>query len=270
MSITQESRDRRRQERLRNRVLVILFVVAGALLITFALIWPTLQRAQLSAQQTRAAAGAADLPAARQTQTAAAFAGLGITPITPRTFNTTADGTHLGDPDAPVKVDVWEDFQCPACKSYSEQTEPSVIRDYVETGKAYYTFHFYPFLDGGMPGGESQQSSNAAMCALEQGRFWDYHDVLFANWDGENQGGFSDPRLTAFADFLDLDMDAFNVCFEENRYASRIQQDLVLGQSFGVSGTPSVFVNGTIVTPGFVPSYEAMVEAIEAALSAGQ
>jgi protein-disulfide isomerase len=270
MAKREEMRERRRQEHLRNRILIILVVVAGAVVITFGFIWPSLQNTQLSAQPTRDAAAAASLPVLQQTQTAVGVASLPVTPITPRTFNTTVDGAHLGNPDAPVKIDVWEDFQCPACKSYTEQTEAAVIIDYVETGKVYYTFHFYPFIDRGAPGGESQQSANAAMCALEQGRFWDYHDMLFANWGGENQGAFANPRLVAFAESLGLDMTAFNVCFTADRYANQIQQDVVLGQGYGVSGTPSVFVNGTIVTPGFIPSYDDVAQAVEAALSAGQ
>ncbi len=255
MSKREEIRDRRRREQTRNRVLVFLLVIAGALLITFALILPSLQKIPGTTQPAQTSAGSANLP---------------VTPIVPRSFNTTVDGNHLGDPQAPVQIDVWEDFQCPACKSYSEGIEPAVIRDYVETGKVYYTFHFFPFLDGGTPKGESHQSANAAMCALEQGRFWDYHDMLFTNWNGENKGGFADPRLIAFAEYLELDMTAFNACFASSKYANEIQQDLLMGQSYGVSGTPSVFVNGTILTPGFIPSYQDIADAVEAALGAGQ
>jgi protein-disulfide isomerase len=105
------------------------------------------------------------------------------------------------------------------------------------------------------------------MCAAEQGRFWDYHDILFANWNGENQGAFLDKRLVAFAEALGLDMAAFNACFEENRYKAEIDQDLALGDELGVSGTPTVFVNGKQLTPGFVPSFADIAQAVEAALS---
>lgn len=255
MSKREEMRDRRRQQQTRNRILVILLVVTGAAILTFVLIIVDPHPLPGTAQQTQTSVGVVNLP---------------VTPITSRTFNTTVDGTHIGNPDAPVKIDVWEDFQCPACKQYSEQTEPAVIADFVETGQVYYTFHFYPFIDGGTPGGESQQSANAAMCALEQGRFWDFHDMLFANWAGENQGGFADSRLLTFAESLELDMTAFNACFIENRYADEIQRDVVLGQGFGVSGTPSVFVNGTNLTPGFIPSYDDVAQAVQAALDSGQ
>jgi protein-disulfide isomerase len=162
---------------------------------------------------------------------------------------------------------VWEDFQCPACKNYSQNVEPLVITNYVETGKVYYTFHFFPIIDGGNAAGESHHSANAAMCAAEQNRFWDYKEILFANWNGENQGSFADPRLIAFAENLGLDLTAFNTCVQSDRYANFINQDLLSGQTAGVSGTPSVFVNGQIVTPGYVPSYEQLAAAIDTALA---
>ncbi len=100
------------------------------------------------------------------------------------------------------------------------------------------------------------------MCASEQGKFWDYHDVLFANWNGENEGAFNDARLKEFAKSLELDVDAFNACFDEDRYADAVEADFNLGNEMGVSGTPSVFVNGVMVKPGFIPSYEDIVAAI--------
>ncbi len=176
------------------------------------------------------------------------------------------DGMSMGDPNAPVRVDVYEDFQCPACKSFTEDVETRLIEAYIKTGKIYYVFHHFPFLDDRVLTKESDQAANASLCANEQGRFWDYHDILFANWDGENEGGFADKRLIAFADNLGLDMDAFNACFAENRYKSQITADLDLGRQIGVTGTPGVFVNGNAVAPGYIPSYEQMQQAIEAAL----
>jgi protein-disulfide isomerase len=244
MSKRQEIRARRQRARVRSRVVMILLVVGGALLVLSALILPSLNRGDA----TEAA----------------------VTPAAPRDLGSRIDGTSLGDPNAPVRVDVWEDFQCPSCKIFSEGTEQQLIDQYVTSGQVYYTYHFFAFIDGRVAGGESQQSANAAMCALEQGKFWEYHDTLFANWDGENQGGFADARLIAFAEHLALDMEAFTACFEENRYKNEIDQDYLAGQAAGVQGTPSVFVNGTLVTPGYVPSFADLSQAIETALAGGQ
>jgi protein-disulfide isomerase len=189
-----------------------------------------------------------------------------ITPGEAVAINAPAAGTTLGDPNAPVKIDVWEDFQCPACVNYSQQIEPMVLTTYVATGKAFYTYHFYPFLDGGKENGESHLSAYAAMCAAEQGKFWQYHAVLVANWDGENQRAFRTERLLDFARSLGLD-DSFTQCLDTKKYATQVQQDYDLGSQWGVTGTPSVFVNGTILTPGYVPSFTDISAAVEVALS---
>jgi len=182
-----------------------------------------------------------------------------------------ATGTTMGDPNAPVIIDVFEDFQCPACTFYTEEVERRIAETYVVSGQVYYVFHHYPFLDSHSESKESQQAANASMCAMEQGLFWEYHDILFANWNGENAGAFRDDRLIAFAETLELDMDTFTTCFEENRYQAEIQTDYELGVEMGASGTPSVFVNGNQVAPGFVPRFEDIQQAVEAALiSSGQ
>ncbi len=186
-----------------------------------------------------------------------------ITPIARPQVN----GLSMGDPNAPVKVDAWEDFQCPSCQNYSELVEPQVVDAYVKTGKVFYTFHNYPFIDTNSATKESHQAANAAMCASEQGRFWDYHDILFANWQGENKGDLADNRLTAFAQSLGLDMTKFNTCFKANKYSSQIEADFTRGQQMGVTGTPSVFVNNVIVTPGYIPQFSDMQKAIDAALA---
>jgi protein-disulfide isomerase len=233
----QALRDRRRQQQQRQRVTVILIIVGAALVIAAILIVPSL------------------LPVGD------------IVQITPTSWPM-ADGRALGDPNAPVAIDVYEDFQCPSCRAYSEQVESQVVETYVATGQVYYVFRQFPFIDDGKPRQESDQSANASMCAAEQDRFWDYHDILFANQSGENLGAFIDRRLVAFANAIGLDMQAFNACFDENRYQDEIEADLASGQSVGVTGTPAVVLNGQIVTPGFVPSFDQISEAVQAALAA--
>ncbi len=190
-----------------------------------------------------------------------------ITQITPYP-RPDAKGTTAGNPTAPVKMDLFEDFQCPACRAYTEDTERQVIDTYVKTGKVYYVFHQYPFIDTNSVTKESQQAANASMCAADQGRFWDYHDMLFANWNGENQGSFTNKRLAAFAQALGLNMSQFNTCFNANTHKAEIDKDFALGQSMGVTGTPSIFVDGKEVKPGYVPSFQDIQQAVDAALAA--
>jgi protein-disulfide isomerase len=186
-----------------------------------------------------------------------------IVPVTPVSY-TNAEGTRLGDPNAPVKIEVFEDFQCPACRTYTSSYEPAVIQNLVETGQAYYVFYQYPFLDDSNFSKDSDQAAMAALCAADQGRFWDYKNLLFAN-SQESAGVFSADRLKQLAESLDLNMETFNACYDSGEHEDVIQQELALGKQMGVTGTPSVFVNGQDVAPGKVPTFEQIQAAVLAA-----
>jgi protein-disulfide isomerase len=193
-----------------------------------------------------------------------------FTQITPEA-RPMADGKSIGDPNAKVVVEVYEDFQCPSCKEFTSTIEKQLTQSqYITDGQVRYEFMQFPFIDKNSATKESQNAANASMCALEQGRFWDYHDILFTNQGAvENGGSFNDKRLQAFAESLGLDMSAFNACFNTNKYSSEIEADFQKGQAAGVTGTPTLFVNGTTVTPGYVPTYEELSAAIDAALAGG-
>jgi protein-disulfide isomerase len=236
VSKRQERRERMQRQQQRQRLLIIGGISLVAALLVFLVVWQPLST-------------------------------IGeIVTVTPAALPN-ADGLSLGDASAPVTIDVFEDFQCPACQRFTENTEPLVIQNLVAAGKARYVFHNYPFLDGGGAGssGESDQAANAAMCANEQEKFCEMHGSLYDNWNGENQGAFSNRRLQAIAESIGLDTDAFNSCFSANKYESEIQADFDLGESMGVSGTPTVFVNGNPVVQGNqVPSYEQIAQAVNA------
>jgi protein-disulfide isomerase len=238
----QEQREKMERQRKRSRLITIGLMTLGAVILVVAFVAPTLQ-------------------------------GVGeIVTVTPASLPP-GNGLTLGDPNAPVTIEVFEDFQCPACQYYTESIETLIIQDLVASGKAKYTFHHYPFLDGdgARNNGESDQAANASMCANEQGKFWEMHSVIYANWNGENQGNFSDVRLEAMAESTGLDMNAFNDCFESRKYQDDIQADFELGQSMGVSGTPTVFVNGAPVgQPGKIASYQEIADAVNLALGTAQ
>ena len=247
MSKRQEIRERRRREQIRNRIIVIALVVVGALLVTFALILPSINSATTASNATKTAENATPVP---------------VVTITPRVFTTKVDGVHLGDPNAPVKVDAYEDFRCSACLYYTQTDEPQIIQNYVDAGKVYYTFHFFIVIDGNDGSDASNRSANAALCASEQGRFWDYHDTLYANQITENASLYTDARLVTMAENLKLNMTAFNQCYQAKKYASDIQKDMAQGQSLNISGTPSIFVNGTLVS-----NFSLTTQAIDTALA---
>jgi protein-disulfide isomerase len=195
-------------------------------------------------------------------KTASVPAGSFVT-VTPSNWPNPKD-TALGNPNAKARIDIYEDFQCSACAAYTQSIEPQVIKDLVATGKAYYVFHNYPFLDDQLPYKDSDQAANAALCAAEQGRFWDFHAILFAN-STEQSGEFSDSRLMAFAQSIGLDMNSYNTCYKARKYQSKIDVDVAAGLQLKIQGTPSVFINGVYITPGNVPSFLDIQKAVEAA-----
>jgi protein-disulfide isomerase len=180
------------------------------------------------------------------------------------------NGKTFGNPNAKVKIQVFEDFQCPACKEFSTSIEPQLAQStYISNGQVYYEFMQFPIIDSGSITKESHQAANASMCASEQGKFWDYHDILFTNQGGENTGSFSDKRLQAFAQSLGLDMTAFNKCFSANKYSAEIDANYKKGIAAGVNSTPTVLLNGAEITPGVIPTYEQIKSAIDTALASG-
>jgi protein-disulfide isomerase len=180
------------------------------------------------------------------------------------------DGRAIGNPNAKVKIEVYEDFQCPACKLFTDDAEKQLFQStYISSGQVYYIDRLFPFIDSNSITKESHQAANGSMCALEQGRFWDYHDILFTNQGAENVGAFSDKRLQAFAESLGLEMISFNKCFSANKYSADIDADYQMGIAAGVTSTPSIFVNGTEITPGFRPTYDQLKSAIDTALASG-
>lgn len=183
--------------------------------------------------------------------------------ITPGAY-TSVDGTAMGDPNAKAKIEIFEDYTCSACKVYSDSVEPRVIQELVDTGQAYYIFYQFPFLDDRDASKDSDRSANAALCAAEQGRFWDYKKLLFANQTGAVEQ-FSDKRMIAFAESLGLDIAEFEACYDENRFQSQINEEMAFGRDKGITGTPTVFINGVDIAPGRVPTFEQIQQAVQAA-----
>lgn len=155
---------------------------------------------------------------------------------------TVGDLPALGSPSAPVLVVEWGDYQCPFCGRLFEQVEPSIRSQYVETGKVRWAYRDFAFL-----GQESVDAGMAARCANEQGKFWEYHDKLFNEQSGENQGAFSRDSLKRFARDLGLDTAKFNTCLDSEKYEDAVTADTNAGRDAGVSGTPTTFINGRIV-----------------------
>ncbi|MFH1682553.1 MAG: thioredoxin domain-containing protein [Candidatus Woesearchaeota archaeon] len=168
------------------------------------------------------------------------------------------DDAVKGKADAPVTIVEFSDFECPFCGRYIEQTYPQIVKDYIDTGKVKYVFRDFPL---GFHA-EAKPAAMAAECAHEQGKYWEYHDLLFANQDS-----LSADNYKQWAEDLGLDTTKFDACVDSEKYSSEVDADLADGQSYGVSGTPAFFINGKLIS-GAQP-YSVFKQAIEAELSAG-
>jgi protein-disulfide isomerase len=182
--------------------------------------------------------------------------------LQPRTFaeRYRVEGRTFGDPDAPVRIDVFSDFQCVACARFAKDVEVEIAENLAPGGQVYYVYRHFPFF-----GQESIDASLASMCAAEQELFWEYHDILVTNFPNRpNSGAYSRSRLASLAERVGLDMPAYTACMDENRYQDVIDEDILAGEALGVSGTPAVYVNGRAIVPGgSVPNYQAIRQAVE-------
>ncbi len=249
----QEFREKRRREEQRNRLIWIGLIVVGAILVAFFLIYPQIKPV------------AAIQPAATETR--------------PQ-----VNRNSTGDPNAPVKLVEFSDFQCPYCKQYWQNTEPQIIDAYVKTNKVYYTDrsagNFVSDNANKANGGndtESQDSAMAALCAADQNKYWEMHDALFTNILGEADGiSFTPRRLQAIAQSIGLDMTAYNSCFSSQKYLNQVNQDFQDAQTAKMQGTPFFVISYipkgqtqavTTTLDGAQP-FSAFQQALDQALSA--
>lgn len=211
LSKRQMMREKRQRQAQIQRLGMIGIIVAGALLVTAALIYPNLK------------------PVGEVTTAAS-------------TERPMVNDNAMGNPDAPIKIEEFSDYQCPYCARFYEETEWQIADSYVADGTVYFVYRSF----GDFIGPESKAAAEAAYCAGDQDKYWEYHDILFANLTGENVGAYADRRLQAFAEALSLDMDAFNSCFNSGKYSERVNQDRIDGAAAGVTGTPAFSITYTV------------------------
>ena len=190
-------------------------------------------------------------------------------PSAPQIFQVSVDDDPFkGDPDAPVTVVEFSDFQCPFCSRFFTQTLPALQENYINTGKIKLVYRDFP-LDSLHP--NARPAHIAAECADEQGKFWEYHDVLF-----ENQGQWSrlssadlSSQLNQYATSMGLNSASFDSCLSSPSMADEVNADFLQAASYGATGTPTFFIgnekNGFIKLVGAQP-FSAFQAAIDAQL----
>jgi protein-disulfide isomerase len=154
-----------------------------------------------------------------------------------------AEGNAMGDPNAPVVMIDFSDYQCSHCQNFYEETELYIIENYVATGKVKFVFRSF----GDSFAGDSGRAAQASYCAGDQGKFWDMHDIIYSNFSGSDNGGYSVNRLIAMAEMINLDVEEFTDCLKDKVYADRVDEDRVEADEKGITGTPTFFINDQIV-----------------------
>ena len=157
------------------------------------------------------------------------------------TINTFVDNGSpiLGNPNAPVTLIEFGDYQCHFCNVFFHSTEGDILKNYVETGKVKMIFKDYNII-----GPDSVNASHGAHCANDQDLFWEYHDILYSNWTGENNGWASSENLGKFAQDIGLDMDAWSECMLDGIHSQIILASNDDARSLELTGTPAFFVIG--------------------------
>jgi Protein-disulfide isomerase len=149
----------------------------------------------------------------------------------------------IGDPDAPATIVAFEDFKCPVCKAFEDDAYPQIINELVQTGQAKMYFMNFQFI-----GPDSTTAGIAGECAYRQDEaaFWDYKTYIYRAQGPESEEWATPQLLVDLAreNVPALDADELANCIDERRHEDTVVEDYEIGQQAGVSGTPSLFVNG--------------------------
>ena len=164
-------------------------------------------------------------------------------------------------------VDLYEDFQCPACKQFEELAGPTITA-LAQEGRIVLMYHVKNFLDDNLRNDSSTRAANAAFCAADAGRFQEFHDQVFPQQPATEGAGFTDEQLTGVARAAGIaggELTTFQACVADGRYDAYV--DSVEAKSFadGVRGTPTVRIDGTDQELGAIASPEGFTAAVEAA-----
>lgn len=175
------------------------------------------------------------------------------------------NGLTIGSPDAPLKLTEYGDYQCPYCAEVNNEAFATLLTKYIETGQVSLTFSPMSFLGKGHDPDESTLAVEAVLSANDQGKFWQMHELVYANHNGENQGNLTLDRLRLMAEEAGLDMDQFNSAMENGTHSDEVTTYNQAASATGVSSTPT-FVTNTGETFGW-KDLATLESSIDAALA---
>lgn len=143
----------------------------------------------------------------------------------------------IGDLTAPITILEWGDYQCTYCHRFHETSLNTILEEYVNSGKVNLVFKDFP-----LNGPDSVLAAEAAYCAGDQGKYWKYHDELYANWGGERTGWVTLDSLNKFAKTIDLDINDFDSCLNGHKYKQKVFELEKFGKDIGIDATPTFLV----------------------------
>jgi len=150
----------------------------------------------------------------------------------------------LGSENAPITIVEFGDYQCEACYHWFHNTRADIIDNYVETGKAKLVFVDLPFL-----GRDSNAAAQATYCAEDQGKYWDYHNILYNFQEEIDNGWASKDRLVAFAFNLEMNLEEFSDCMDTSKYSKRVKANYDEAVKHGAEATPTFIIITSDGTP---------------------
>ena len=176
-----------------------------------------------------------------------------------------------GDPyaqgrvDAPVVMVMWSEFQCPFCGRFVRETEPTLVKRFVDTGVLRIEWRDFPYL-----GPDSQTAAIAGRAAAAQDKFWAFHDAVYATEHRVNKGDLDAAHLRDYAVKARLDMGRYDAEMQAKKGAAQVQAELSQGVALGITGTPAFLINGQPVL-GAQPTqvFVSMIEQAAASAKAG-
>ena len=143
----------------------------------------------------------------------------------------------IGNPSSPISILEWGDYQCTFCYRFHTSSFNVILDEYINSGRANFVFKDFP-----LNGPDSVFAAEAAYCADDQGKYWQYHDELYTNWGGERTGWITVDSLNKFATTVDLEIDEFNSCINEHKYRQRVLELEKFGKEIGIDATPSFLI----------------------------
>jgi len=143
----------------------------------------------------------------------------------------------MGDSNAAITILEWGDYQCTFCYKFHQSTLDVINDNFIKTGKVKLVFKDFP-----LNGPDSILAAEAAYCAEDQEKYWQYHNELYKNWGGERTGWITRDSLDRFAVTVDLDLLEFNTCLNEHKYQNRVTTHYEFGKEIGIDATPTFLI----------------------------